>query len=42
MVWLVLAFISAAMLGFYDASKKYSLRNNAVIPILLLLSLIHI
>lgn len=36
MVWLVLAFISAAMLGFYDASKKYSLRNNAVIPILFL------
>ena len=35
-MWLLLAFFSAAMLGFYDASKKASLRNNAVLPVLLL------
>ena len=35
-MWLVLAFVSAALLGFYDVCKKYSLRNNAVIPILFL------
>ena len=35
-MWLVLAFLSAFLLGFYDVSKKYSLRNNAVIPILFL------
>ena len=35
-MWLILAFISAAMLGFYDASKKASLKNNAVLPVLLL------
>lgn len=35
-MWIVLAFISAALLGFYDASKKSSLRDNAVIPVLFL------
>ena len=35
-MWLVLAFVSAALLGFYDVCKKYSLRDNAVIPILFL------
>lgn len=35
-MWIILAFISAALLGFYDASKKSSLRDNAVIPILFL------
>ena len=35
-MWLVLAFFSAAMLGFYDASKKAALKNNAVLPVLLL------
>ena len=35
-MWLILAFFSAAMLGFYDASKKASLRDNAVLPVLLL------
>lgn len=35
-MWIILAFISAAMLGFYDASKKHSLRDNAVIPVLFL------
>ena len=35
-MWLILAFISAAMLGFYDTSKKASLKDNAVLPVLLL------
>lgn len=36
MMWLIYAFVSAAMLGFYDTFKKSSLRNNAVIPVLFL------
>lgn len=35
-MWLLLAFLSAALLGFYDVFKKKSLRGNAVIPVLLL------
>ena len=35
-MWLILAFISAALLGLYDTSKKASLRNNAVLPVLYL------
>lgn len=35
-MWLAFAFLSAALLGFYDVSKKHSLRDNAVIPILFL------
>ena len=35
-MWLALAFVSAALLGFYDTSKKASLKNNAVLPVLLL------
>ncbi|MBR5051659.1 MAG: DMT family transporter [Bacteroidaceae bacterium] len=35
-MWLALAFLSAVLLGFYDVSKKFSLRDNAVIPILFL------
>lgn len=35
-MWLALAFISAALLGFYDTSKKASLKDNAVLPVLLL------
>ena len=35
-MWLILAFISAALLGFYDTSKKASLKDNAVLPVLLL------
>ena len=35
-MWLILAFVSATFLGFYDASKKASLKNNAVLPVLLL------
>lgn len=36
MMWLLLAFLSAALLGFYDAFKKESLRDNAVLPVLFL------
>ena len=35
-MWLLLAFLSAALLGFYDSFKKKSLQGNAVIPVLLL------
>lgn len=35
-MWLILAFLSAAMLGFYDSFKKEALRDNAVIPVLFL------
>ena len=35
-MWLILAFTSACLLGFYDVFKKKSLRGNAVIPVLLL------
>ena len=35
-MWLLLAFISATLLGFYDASKKAALKDNAVLPVLLL------
>lgn len=33
-MWLLLAFMSAALLGFYDSFKKKSLQGNAVIPVL--------
>lgn len=35
-MWLLLAFMSAAFLGLYDTAKKASLRDNAVLPVLLL------
>jgi len=35
-MWLLLAFLSAFLLGFYDVFKKKSLKDNAVIPVLLL------
>lgn len=35
-MWLFLSFLSAALLGFYDAFKKRSLRGNAVLPVLFL------
>lgn len=35
-MWLALAFLSAALLGFYDVSKKQALKGNAVIPVLFL------
>lgn len=36
MIWVALAFMSAAMLGCYDFFKKISLKENAVIPVLFL------
>lgn len=35
-MWLILAFMSAALLGCYDSFKKEALGGNAVIPVLLL------
>lgn len=35
-MWLILAFLSAALLGCYDSFKKEALRGNAVIPVLFL------
>lgn len=35
-MWLLLAFCSAALLGFYDVFKKKSLSNNAVLLVLAL------
>ncbi|MDX9880917.1 MAG: DMT family transporter [Prolixibacteraceae bacterium] len=34
-MWVILALVSSAFLGFYDVSKKLSLNNNAVFPVLL-------
>ncbi|HEY9543170.1 DMT family transporter [Prevotella sp.] len=39
-MWLIYAFMSAALLGCYDACKKVSLKDNAVIPVLFLNTLI--
>ena len=36
MMWLLLAFLSAALLGCYDSLKKKALKENAVIPVLFL------
>lgn len=35
-MWLLLAFCSAALLGFYDVFKKKALTGNALIPVLTL------
>lgn len=35
-MWWLLAFLSAALLGCYDSSKKIALKGNAVIPVLFL------
>ena len=35
-MWIILAFISATLLGFYDVAKKQSLKGNAVLKVLLL------
>ena len=35
-MWLILAFMSAALLGCYDSFKKQALKQNAVIPVLTL------
>ena len=39
-MWLLFAFLSAALLGFYDVFKKKSLKGNAVIPVLFLNTLV--
>lgn len=39
-MWWLLAFLSAALLGCYDSAKKLSLRDNAVIPVLFLNTLL--
>ena len=36
MLWLILAFMSAALLGCYDSLKKQALKDNAVVPVLFL------
>lgn len=36
MTWFFLALLSACLLGVYDLTKKISLRNNAVLPVLFL------
>ncbi|MCD8261350.1 MAG: DMT family transporter, partial [Bacteroides sp.] len=35
-MWLLLAFLSATLLGFYAVFKKHSLKNNAILPVLFL------
>lgn len=35
-MWLILAFMSAALLGCYDSFKKEALKDNAVLPVLFL------
>ncbi len=35
-MWLLLAFVSAALLGLYDVAKKQAVTDNAVLPVLLL------
>lgn len=35
-MWLLLAFTSAVLLGLYDVAKKQSLKDNAVLPVILL------
>src|SRR3954470_3917455 len=36
MHWAVLSLTSAFFLGFYDTCQKHALRNNPVLPVLLL------
>lgn len=35
-MWLLMAFLSATLLGFYDVFKKMALKDNAVLPVLFL------
>ena len=35
-MWLILAFLSATLLGFYDSFKKKALQDNAVATVLFL------
>ena len=39
-MWISTAFIAAALYGFYDSFKKLSLRENAVLPVLFLNTMI--
>ena len=39
-MWWLFAFLSAALLGCYDSAKKFSLAENAVIPVLFLNTLL--
>ena len=39
-MWILLAFFSAFLLGFYDVFKKQSLKGNAVIPVLFFSTLV--
>lgn len=39
-MWLLLAFLSATLLGLYDVSKKHALRDNAVLPVLFINTLL--
>lgn len=41
MMWAVLAFMSAALLGCYDFFKKVSLKDNSVIAVLFLNTLFY-
>ena len=40
MYWVILAFLSATLLGVYDSFKKKALKDNAVIPVLFLNTLL--
>ena len=40
MMWVSTAFLAAIIYGFYDSFKKLSLRDNAVLPVLFLNTLI--
>ncbi len=40
MIWSVLALASSLFLGLYDVVKKFSLRDNAVIPVLFFATLV--
>lgn len=39
-MWLLLSFVSATLLGLYDACKKVALRTNAVLPVLFITTLV--
>ena len=39
-MWVIYAIVSASLLGLYDVFKKQSLKDNAVIPVLLINTLI--
>lgn len=39
-MWITFAFLSATLLGCYDVAKKHALRENAVLPVLFLNTLL--